>query len=250
MFILKKVLTPFLLPPGTIILVLLLFGVFAIHRKNKLAVGICFFCAALIWSLSISPTADSIMRGLEDGLAFPEKIDGDVIVMLGGNAYDQAPDLSGHGVPGEGTMDRLVTVARLFRQLKVPVIISGGKVFPESKSSGVSTKRFLVDLGIPSGAILMENKSRDTYENALYSKALCEHHGYRKPLVVTSGYHMKRALLCFQKVGLQVVPIPSMMTTWSQKRYNWYHYLPSAGAFRIVALAVHERIGILYTKMI
>lgn len=250
MFILKKIITPFLLPPGIIILLLLFFGILAIRRKNKLALGICFLNAVLIWSLSIPPIADSLIQGLEDGLVIPEKIEGDVIVMLGGNVYAQAPDLSGQGVPGDGTIDRLVTVARLYRRLEVPVIISGGKVFSDGTSIGASTKRFLVDLGIPSGAIMIENKSRDTYENALYSKALCERQGYQKPLMVTSGYHTKRALQCFQKVGMTVVPIPSMMMTWPRKRYKWHHYLPSANAFRLVSLAIHERIGILYTKML
>ena len=67
---------------------------------------------------------------------------------------------------------------------------------------------YLVGLGIPSDDILVESKSKNTYENALLSKRLLAQKGIssNKLLMITSAYHMRRAKKCFDKVGLQVTP--------------------------------------------
>ena len=208
----------------------------------------CIF-AALIWIFSLPPVADLLISGLEKGITVPSKVEADVILMLGGGLYDNSPDLSGLGTPGPGTMERMVTAARLHRRLGIPIVVSGGKVYATSGSIARITKRFLVDLGISPDAVILEDRSRDTYENALYCKAICEQRGFKKPLVVTSGYHLKRALLCFNKVGLTVTAFPCALTTWPGKRYGWQHWLPSAGALHTMAEACHEWIGLVYTRL-
>ncbi len=249
MFAFKKLITPFLLPPGIFILVLGALGYWALRRKNRPAASISYISAALIWVFSISPTADLLMGGLEKGLTIPSDFDADVILMLGGGLYEKSPDLSGRGAPGPGTMERMVTAARLHHRLGIPIVVSGGKVFPTGASIVHITKRFLVDLGVPPDAVILEDRSRDTCENALYCKAICERYGFKKPLMVTSGYHVKRALLCFNKVGLTVVPVPCALTIGPGKTYSWQHYLPAANALQTVAAAGHEWIGLVFTRL-
>jgi len=250
MFILKKLIAPFVLPPGIFVVLLGLAGSWALRRKNRPAACISFVCAVFIWTFSISPTSDLLMGGLEKGLVIPSDIQADVILMLGGSIYEKSPDISGQGAPGPDTLMRLVTAARLHRRLGIPIVVSGGKVFSDSVPIAPIAKRFLVDLGIPADTVILEERSRDTYENALYCKSICEQHGFKKPLMVTSSYHIKRALLCFNKVALAVTPFPCALTTWPDKRYGWQHVLPSAGALHTISIACHEWIGSIYTRLV
>lgn len=249
MFIFKKLITPVLLPPGIFIIIWMVVGYIALRKKHRWS-GIGAICiAALLWMVSISPFADFMMSGLESGLAIPDRLEGDVIIVLGGSVYDASPDLSGTGAPGPDTMQRMVTGARLQRRLGVPIIISGGKVYKTSGSIANVTQRFLIDLGIPSQAVILENRSRDTYENALYCKAICDQKGFARPVLVTSGYHIKRAMLGFKKAGLNPLPFPCAITTWPNKQYGWHSYLPKAGALATTSAALHEWIGLLYYNM-
>jgi len=249
MFAFKKLITPFLLPPGIFILLLGAMGIWALRRKNRPAAFISCISAALIWVFSISPTADLLMGGLEKGLTIPTDYEADVILMLGGSLYAKSQDLSGRGAPGPGTMDRMVTAARLHRRLGIPIVVSGGRVLLTGAPIAHITKRFLTDLGVSPDAVILEDRSRDTYENAVYCKAICERYGFKKPLMVTSGYHVKRALLSFNKVGMAVVPVPCALTTWPGKKYGWQHCLPSAAALQTLATACHEWIGLVYTRL-
>lgn len=250
MFLFKKMAAPFLLPPGLFILVLLGWGLWAVHRKNRLAAWLGLTTAALLWICAMGATADWMMGRLEAGLSIPEVREADVIIMLGGAAFDQSPDLSGSGAPGPGTMERMVTAARLQRRLGVPIIVSGGRVHPTRASIAGLAQRFLIDLGIPAQQVMVEDQSRDTYENALFSKRLCEQHGFQHPLLVTSGYHLKRAIFCFDRVGLPITPFPCALTTWPGSERHWYHLLPDADALAATAAALHEWLGLLYYRWV
>lgn len=221
----------------------------ALRKKHRRSGTGILSIAALLWVVSISPFADLMMSGLESGLAIPDQPQGDVIIVMGGGFYDGSPDLSGKGAPGPDTMQRMVTGARLQRRLGGPIIISSGNVFKTSGSTANVAKRFLIDLGIPSQAVILENRSRDTYENALYCKAICDQEGFARPVLVTSGYHIKRALLSFQKVGLDPLPFPCALTTWPNKKNGWHSYLPTAGALKTTSAALHEWIGLIYYQM-
>jgi uncharacterized SAM-binding protein YcdF (DUF218 family) len=172
-----------------------------------------------------------------------------VIIMLGGGINAYAPDLTGTGTPGRSTLERMVTAARLHRLVKAPIIISGGSVHGDNPSVARLTRRFLVDLGIPDDQIILEDQSRDTYENALFSKQLCMKSGFSEPLLVTSAYHMQRSMLSFERVGLKVTPFPCGQTTWPGQPRYWYSFLPSSGALAATSAALHEWIGLLFYRL-
>lgn len=249
MFFLKKLITPFLLPPGIFVLILSVFGLRALLKKHRKA-GLCMLITAgCLWAVSLPLFADWMMGSLESDVAIPDPENTDVILLLGGALYEKAPDLSGTGAPGPDTLERMVTVARLYRRLKVPVVVSGGKVFKTDESIAKVTRRFLLDLGIPRKDVILEERSRDTYENALYCKVICQKKGFTNPLMVTSGYHIKRAKLSFEKVGLDITPFPCAITTWPGKRHGWRSFLPRAGALNTIYAALHEWMGLLYYQM-
>ena len=169
MFILKKAVSPFLLPPGIFILLLLLTGIWFLVKKRWTAGVVNLIICGLLWSLSLPPVSDTLLGGLEYSFKIPRNPQGDVIVLLGGGVHDDVPDLSGTGAPQEEMIGRIITAVRLQRKLDLPVIISGGSVYEGRKAEAPIVKRFLMDLGVPAHKIILESKSRDTFK--------CEIHG-------------------------------------------------------------------------
>lgn len=243
LFLIKQILTPFLLLPGIFIVLLLVGGLWGLYRGRLERSLTYMLAAAVLWILAIPPISDLAQAGLESGLNIPSKPSGDVIIMMGGAIYEKSPDLSGKGIPSEGTWERIVTTARLQRRLKVPIVLSGGQARSDRAPMGPVYRRILIDLGVSDKQILIEGDSRDTMENALFSKALCEAKGFKRPVVVTSAWHMKRTLLCFKKVDMQVLPYPCGFRTWENKTYTWPDYLPRS--YEPLSSALREYIGLL-----
>lgn len=246
MFLLKKVISAFILPPGVFVTILLLSGMWFFYRKYR-TVGItnCLL-GVLLWALSVEPVGDTMLRGLESDLRIPEDPRGDVIVLLGGGVYDDVPDMSGLGAPSEDMLARIVTAVRLQRNLKIPIIVAGGAVFEGRSAEAHVVKRFLTDLGVPENMIFIEDRSRDTIQNAKYTAEICKAIGCKNPLLVTSAYHMKRSLMSFEKAGMKVTPFPAQFKTSKDKKYFWHDLLPSVKNFENSYIALHEYVGLVF----
>ena len=250
MFIAKKIITSFILPPGIFILCLLAIGVYCALKKSSRMAVMNILLAFLLWASSIGPVADAMLRGLESRVGMPKNPRGDVIIILDGGIYDEASDLSGIGYPSDDTLARIVTGARLQKRLNVPVIVSGGTGVKHRKAGAPVIRRFLIDLGVPDNKIIIEMKSRDTIENAEFTAALCKRFGYEKPILVTSAFHMRRAVMSFEKVKLKVLPFPSHFNTWKNREYGWDDYLPSADRLAKVSVSMKEYIGLVFYRLV
>ena len=247
MFIFKKAVVPFLLPPGIFVLLLILSGAWFLKKRNVKAGVFNLALGCLMWLMTITPVSNTLLRGLESDFNIPEAPQGDVIILLGGGVYDKVPDQSGMGVPSGEAMSRVVAAVRLHKKLKVPVIVSGGKVFKQITSEAAIIKRIMVDLGVPFDQIVIEGNSRDTLENARFSIRLCEEKGFNKPVLLTSAYHLKRAELSFRKAGQKVISFPAASKSWELRQYIWLDYLP--GSFKYARLAIKEYLGLVYTRL-
>ena len=245
MFLLKKLVTPFLLPPGLYVTMLLLCGAWMIRRKNRLGGAMAIFAAIVIWALSTNVVNDALIRGLEADLRIPADPKGDVIVLLGGGVRKGSPDMNGAvGIPSEEMLARTVTALRLHRKTGLPIIISGGDVFASGGPTEAEVvKRYLVELGMHADKVFAEDKSRDTIENALLTKEVLDAHGFRKPILVTSAIHMRRSVLSFRKAGVEVLAYPANFKTWDGMLYGFGDFLPYANE---VPAAVHEYLGLAF----
>lgn len=109
---------------------------------------------------------------------------------------------------------------------------------------------FLIESGIPQEDILIDKKARNTYENALYSKELLKKFelGDRRIILITSAFHMNRAMACFQKQQIETIGYPvdfrSSLVDWD---ISWL--LPSPGSFETWNLLLKEWIGIIAYKV-
>ena len=147
--------------------------------------------------------------------------------------------------------DRILQVLPLYQSGKVKkILLSGGsgRLLGKEKEAE-QLKKYLVKIGINPNDIWVENRSRNTYENALFTMELLKQKKVEgKILLCTSSSHMKRSFLCFKKQGVdvQIYPVDPFSlsrelnpeTLLIPKAYilqNWYHL-------------IHEWIGLLIYK--
>jgi uncharacterized SAM-binding protein YcdF (DUF218 family) len=151
---------------------------------------------------------------------------------------------------GQDTLARCLHAAGLFRRgLRLPIVVSGGKVDPEEPGPTLAAamRDFLVESGIPSSCIWIEDRSRTTYENGLRTADMLRQRGIHKIVLVTDATHMRRAVGVFRKQGLAVIPAGCRYraTTFD---CTFSDLLPGPSAAQACQEAFHEWLGILWYR--
>ena len=163
---------------------------------------------------------------------FPES---DVIVLLGGSMGIET-NLSSYAEMWPSA-DRVWQSARLYKAGKAPIVIATGNGAIDT------TLPLLKDFGLP-GGIVSFHDARNTEEEA----KLVERMGYKKILLVTSAWHMKRARLMFEKYApsVEVVCAPADFenSIVAERPFSFSDFLPDPGVFMGNSVALHEWVGI------
>lgn len=163
-----------------------------------------------LYACSTALVADALLAPLED-VYRPKAMSvlptADAIVVLGGATRGDTHLSSMADLNAQA--DRLTRAVALYKAGKAPlVLLSGGS--PEgARPEADQMAEYLVLMGVPVTALLKERQSRDTRENALYSAQLLLSRDERKILLVTSAFHLRRAVPLFEQAGLEVVPVPA-----------------------------------------
>ncbi|SFV27925.1 YdcF family protein [Hyphomicrobium facile] len=172
-----------------------------------------------------------------------EKISG--IILLGGFEDGALTDSRG-GLALNEAAERLIETVRLAHALPdAKVIFTGGSgsLFGGEGIGSVIAK-YIIDTGIEPSRIVVENNSRNTYENAMFTKALVNPQPSDKWLLVTSAFHMPRSVGVFRKAGFDVVPYPVDFRTRGRSDAVRPFDSISAG-LTLTDLAAKEWIGLL-----
>lgn len=243
-YFMKFLYSTFLFPPGIIIVAMLALAVY-LYRQKLRAANIVVAVTLFFYIFTISFVSDRLIGSLEGAYRPPANVNGDVIVMLGGGATLDTPNVHGFGHLSGFAANRLLTSAQLYHMLHVPILISGGKVLDTTGSEADIAKVILMGLGVPEEQIIPENKSLNTTENAKFTKGLLQERGFTKPILVTSAFHMKRSVMQFHKVDLAVTPYPTDYQTNVETRFQPHQLWPSAVALMDASLALKEYLGIL-----
>jgi uncharacterized SAM-binding protein YcdF (DUF218 family) len=211
-FLLSKIVGAFALPSNFLIMIALSGVVLMGTRMARCGRRLTAAAVALLAILGLSPLSNALTLPLEQ--RFPPWRAGQGeptgIVVLGGAI---SSDLSAvRGSPAlNDSAERVTIVAELARRFpKARIVFAGGN----SALSGdhPDEAQFAVPLfesfGIPAGRIELERNSRNTFENAIMSKALIQPQPGERWLLVTSAMHMPRAVGCFRQVDFPVEPFP------------------------------------------
>jgi uncharacterized SAM-binding protein YcdF (DUF218 family) len=161
-------------------------------------------------------------------------------ILLGGlSSFDK----HGNGFLNSAT-DRLVEISILYKAKKIKkIIISGGSVYSDRPKEANFLYKELLLLGIPGNDLIIENKSRTTFEKIVDSLRL------PSPFVlVTSALHVRRAEKVFTKAGLPVVAFPSDYHVLDKKLYIDDYIIPQLTVINDWTMFLKEVIGILGYK--
>lgn len=177
----------------------------------------------------------------------PEKPGGaEYIIVLGAGTAPAVPPGSSSRAyrPSPHFLARLAHGVELYRMYGLPIVVSGGVVFSRDgmEAEAEHAREALLHMGVPDESIILERRSRNTWQNAEYSAEIV---GNSPVILVTSALHMRRALFSFQNHGVEASPSPSGYM-YEPEPFNAVDYLPGAEALRGASAALHEYIGLVY----
>ncbi|WP_131016770.1 YdcF family protein [Paenibacillus thalictri] len=231
-------------PPGLFILLALLLALY-LYRSHKRAALLSALLAGFMYLCCMPLLSDSLLRAWEYRYTPPADISADAIVVLTGGAVGGAPGTGGIGGLTGDTLSRAVTAVELYRKSRLPIIVSGGQVFADTGNEGRIAKQTMISLGVPESAILLDDTSRNTAENAEHTRGILTEHGFKQPLLITSAYHMERAVHHFKNQGVYVIPYPTDYRTSPQFAWDMNKLAPSASALAKLTMLVKEVLGLL-----
>lgn len=198
---------------------------------------------AVLLLFSVDAVSNRLVRSLEAGAhnQRDRALTYDAVVLLGGMLDDRITATAGMPSYNERA-ERLTVTFELLRENTARfVIISGTSDVPEAVEADVLADQ-LVRFGIDPARIIREGKSRNTRENALFTKELATARGFRTLLLVTSAFHMKRAQGCFNAVGLATAAYPVDFASYDPARFG-SNFTPRSNAFGTSSWALREWSG-------
>ncbi|MGN0773277.1 MAG: YdcF family protein [Candidatus Ventricola sp.] len=122
--------------------------------------------------------------------------DSDVIIVLGAQVKED-------GTPSVALMRRLTAALESYLEKPQLIIACGAQGANEPRAEGDVMRDWLIDRGVRSEDVVAETASFNTRENLIYARAIMEHRGLAQALVVSSDYHVARALELCRQVGIQ-----------------------------------------------
>ena len=223
-----------ILPPGIFILLLLALCAKLFKVSRKLSAAVLLF-TLIFYFLCTSLVAERLMGWLEEMHTPPAQVEtsgADVIVLLGGGAISQVPDVDGVGALCASPANRLLTAVRLQKMLNVPILVSGGQVY-----------------SVPDEKILTETKSVNTTQNARYSTKILRDNNFAKPLLVTSAFHMNRAMLAFNLNRIKPIAYPTDFTVAHNPTFHYTKLRPQAEALLLNVTVLQELLRTCVTEV-
>ena len=234
--------------PQNLALFLLVFGVILfLIRFRRLALVVIVSAVLWLgfWSLPI--TSIKVGSFLEQQYAvssYEELPKADAIVVLGGNTAGNRQNWFEVDFDKESVHRRLDTAEVLYKAGKAPRIIVSGGANEGTVSEARGMEYSLRGLGVPAEAIIREDHSQTTRENALFTMLTMEEHGIESVLVVTSALHMPRAMGVFKQLGIEAHAAqnpPQIELPKDNPDFN--PYLPSRRALGASRSIIKEYLG-------
>ena len=236
-----------LLYPPSLCLLFIALALVLIALKQRLT-GIFLIVVGLAWVLAWSLPITSLYLGGRLESQHPYKLPrdlprADVIVIFGGNT--QANRANWFEPYHRATaVDRIDLAQALYAAGRAPRILISGSALDGKVSEAQIIARMLRQRGIPDTAILLENNSRNTYENARFTDIIMRGQKLKSALLVTSALHMPRAAASLQKRGIQVTAAsgaPQIILPQNNPPELWRPHFRSLEASRTI---IKEYLGL------
>jgi len=244
---LSKILPVFVMPLSVVFTLAVLALIFLRYDKRKTASSILVLALAVLAVSSMPLVGGILYRSIESQYPPVPLVDvpaGGCAILLGGAIGAPIAPRVTHEF--NEAIDRVYLTAKLHHAGKAPIVIvtGGNQPWSESKTAEADLIRdVLMEWGVPKDAIFLEGSSRNTRENALYTKNIINAVSCESPLLVTSAAHMPRAVAAFRGVGISVTPVSTDVRMVEQSLPGIMDFVPSAGGLAMTSDAIREWIG-------
>ena len=254
MFSLKKFLAP-LFSPLSICVELMAFGLVLLVFSRKQKTGKFFVVLGMVVLVmcSYEGVSGRILRTLEtqypplnvaelmsyENGKFAERSVKWIVVLAGGVARD--PTLPIQLQISQHSRVRLMEGIRLHRLLPGSKMILTGGIGFDGPPEATTLSRVAEELGVAKSDMVLEVESRDTKDHPLYVRHLVKEEPF---ILVTSAFHMPRAMKLFLKQGLAPIPAPAGLWKPAKEFWSSANLFPSASGLRLAELAYHEYMGL------
>jgi uncharacterized SAM-binding protein YcdF (DUF218 family) len=247
-FFLSKFLWTFVVP-ANLFLIALVCGFLLLRSARsatrKAGMALCATAISVAVTLTLLPLGTWALTPLENRFPFapPAQVDG--LVIIGGDEQPTITEARGQPTALD-SMRRYVrfsTLAKQYPHAKLVFAGGSGLLNPTAhmKDSEVA-EQALASIGTPTEKMIFERESKNTVENAIFAAQLVKPQPSENWLLVTSAFHMPRAMGCFRKAGWNVYAAPTGYYT--DGAYGYTLSLRFDEQLRHLALAVHEYIGL------
>lgn len=211
-FYLSKILGFFALPSNLLIVLGLLGAAIAVFRGGRAGGKLIVASLILLAIFGLSPLANALILPLEQRFPPWDETRGPPtgMIVLGG-AFDTVVSQTRADLPLNEAAERMTVSAALARKYpQARIIFTGGtgSLVYGGPTEGELARRFYASLGVAADRITIEDESRDTAENAIFTKPLADPKPGERWLLVTSAYHMPRSVGVFRRIGFMVEPYP------------------------------------------
>lgn len=234
----RRLLETLVLPPASV-LVLFLLGTALLRWRRKLGRSLQVLALVWLWLASTPCVGGLLLHSLQSypALAHDAKNPGaQAIVVLSAGA-DRTGTEYGGPVIGSMTLQRLRYGIALQRRFRLPLLVSGGK--PASHTPTLARMMELAaEQEFGADVAWTEDASADTRQNAQFSAQILKKNGIRRVFLVTTAWHMPRAMQCFENAGIEAIAAPTAFR--GEIFASWTSFVPHWNGLRDTCLAMHE----------
>lgn len=248
-FIASKVLWFFAAPSALLILGALIGAAFSARRSGQLlALG----CLAILLVLGAAPAGALLIAPLENRFPAPPA---DApppygVIVLGGAIDDDISLARGQTTFDEGAerLTQAVVLARRFPSARIVYTGGSNSLRGRPSSEAEQARNLMVALGVDAQRVTLETRSRNTDENARFTAEIVHPQPDQRWLIVTSAYHMPRAMGLFRKAGFNAIAEPVDYRTLGGPA-DWRPNVNLPHGLVLFDLAVHEWVGLVAYRL-
>jgi uncharacterized SAM-binding protein YcdF (DUF218 family) len=235
--------------PIAMIWSLMLLATVLFLRKKRLGCAVVqLVLAGLIYAIGGTPWPSLLLASLERPYVRDTLNDvpaHDAVVMLGGDHRPSRYDV--FGVDLTAASDRIITAVELMRQRKGRALVLGGGGYldhGQKQPDGPLLERWFTAWQLPVSPVFNLGVNANTHDEAVHFQALAKEHQWKRVLLVTSAFHMKRAEATFRQVGVDVVPVAcDFRVSGVTGTDGGFHLFPLREGFEQLELYLHEKLS-------
>lgn len=232
-----------LMPPANL---MLLIGLGWLLARRWPRTGRALSATGIVALLVLSTNAGALLlvhplENLAAPLDLRRPTGAQAIVVLGAGSVNAAPEYGGADMPDPAGLVRLQYAAHLQHVTGLPLMASGGVIARGVQPIAAMMARVLRD-DFKTPVAWVEDRSRNTAENAAYSARMLKAAGIERVLLVTHAMHMARAQAEFNRYGIEVVAAPTLF--YSRMAWSPFMLVPSPSGLDRSYFAMHEWVGL------